>query len=24
MEYVYVYKKESNWLVPPGSAGSPI
>jgi len=24
MEYVYVYKKESNWLVSLGSAGSPI
>ena len=24
MEYAYVYKKESNWLVSPGSASSPI
>ena len=24
MEYAYVYKKDSNWLVSPGSAGSPI
>jgi hypothetical protein len=24
MEYAYVYKKESNWLVSPGSVGSPI
>lgn len=24
MEYAYVYKKESNWLVSPGSACSPI